>query len=84
LAVLRERRPLISGGATELNAKVLGIPIAIQCASATVAGAEIVGNGTAQGLDKASSIAFEKCAMPTPKGCVVAQPIKRWPSNRIW
>ncbi len=67
---------LISAGETELNAKVLSIPIAIHCASATVEGAEIVGNGTAQGLDKASSIAFESCTMPTPKGCVVAQPIK--------
>jgi hypothetical protein len=67
---------LISAGPTELTAKVLSIPITIKCASATVEGAEIVGNGTNQGLDVASSIAFEKCTIATPKGCVVAQPIK--------
>jgi hypothetical protein len=67
---------LIVAGPTELKAKVLGIPITIQCLSATVEGAEIVGNGTSQGLDTASSVAFEKCTIATPKGCVVPQPIR--------
>ncbi len=67
---------LISAGETELKAKVLELPFTIHCASATVEGAEIVGNGTNQGLDTASSIAFEKCTIGTPSGCVVPQPIK--------
>jgi hypothetical protein len=67
---------VISAAEAELKAKVLDLPFTIHCASATVEGAEIVGNGTDQGLDTASSIAFEKCTIATPEGCAVPQPIK--------
>jgi hypothetical protein len=63
-------------GETELNAKVLGISFTIKCGASTVEGAEIIGNGSGQGLDTANSIAFEECTIGTPKGCAVPQPIK--------
>jgi hypothetical protein len=71
-----EKQVKIKAGVTELKGTVSGTAVVINCTTATIPGAFIMGNGTGAGQDKSNGITFENCKVAKPTTCETSKQIK--------